>query len=93
MKTPSRWYSGPKLSPTWESVVSASAAASRLSQSEAGSLQPYGDELGNADDFYESLRDNFTIDDTFYCAPKDFSTLALVMNTAACRRSRRAGRC
>ena len=50
---------------------------------EAGSLQPYGDELGNADDFYESLRENFTIDDTFYCAPKDFSTLALVINTDA----------
>jgi multiple sugar transport system substrate-binding protein len=50
---------------------------------EAGSLHAYGDELSNADDFYESLRDNFTIDGTFYCAPKDFSTLALVINTDA----------
>jgi multiple sugar transport system substrate-binding protein len=50
---------------------------------EAGSLHAYGDELSNADDFYESLRDNFTIDSTFYCAPKDFSTLALVINTDA----------
>ncbi len=25
--------------------------------------------------------ENFTVDDTFYCAPKDFSTLALVINT------------
>jgi multiple sugar transport system substrate-binding protein len=50
---------------------------------EAGSLHPYGDELSNVDDFYESLRANFTIDDTFYCAPKDFSTLALVINTDA----------
>lgn len=50
---------------------------------DAGSLHPYGDELSNVDDFYESLRDNFTIDDTFYCAPKDFSTLALVINTDA----------
>ena len=49
----------------------------------AGSLYPYGDELSNTDDFYESLRENFTIDDTFYCAPKDFSTLALVINTDA----------
>jgi multiple sugar transport system substrate-binding protein len=50
---------------------------------EAGSLHPYGDQLSNVDDFYESLRDNFTIDDTFYCAPKDFSTLALIINTDA----------
>lgn len=46
-----------------------------------GSLQAYGDQLGNKDDFYPSLVENFTIDDTFYCAPKDFSTLALVINT------------
>lgn len=46
-----------------------------------GSLQPYGDLVANADDFYPSLVENFTIDDTFYCAPKDFSTLALVINT------------
>lgn len=46
-----------------------------------GSLQAYGDQLSNKDDFYPSLVENFTIDDTFYCAPKDFSTLALVINT------------
>ena len=46
-----------------------------------GSLQPYGDELANKDDFYPSLVENFTLDGTFYCAPKDFSTLALVINT------------
>ena len=33
MKTPMRWYSGPKLSPTWSPVVRVLAAASRLSQS------------------------------------------------------------
>jgi multiple sugar transport system substrate-binding protein len=49
----------------------------------AGSLHPYGDQLGNVDDFYPSLRENFTIDDTLYCAPKDFSTLALVINEEA----------
>lgn len=46
-----------------------------------GSLEPYGDELANKDDFYPSLVENFTLDGTFYCAPKDFSTLALVINT------------
>ena len=46
-----------------------------------GSLQPYGDQLSNKDDFYPSLVQNFTFEDQFYCAPKDFSTLALVINT------------
>ncbi|KNY05704.1 sugar ABC transporter substrate-binding protein [Microbacterium sp. GCS4] len=46
-----------------------------------GSLQAYGDELSNKDDFYPSLVENFTLDGTFYCAPKDFSTLALVINS------------
>ncbi|WP_127476014.1 sugar ABC transporter substrate-binding protein [Microbacterium sulfonylureivorans] len=45
-----------------------------------GSLVAYGDMLANADDFYPSLVQNFTVDDQFYCAPKDFSTLALVIN-------------
>lgn len=45
-----------------------------------GSLVAYGDQLENADDFYPSLVENFTIDDQFYCAPKDFSTLGLVIN-------------
>lgn len=46
-----------------------------------GSLVAYGDQLSNADDFYPSLVENFTVDDEFYCAPKDFSTLALIINT------------
>ncbi|SEC56214.1 carbohydrate ABC transporter substrate-binding protein, CUT1 family [Nocardioides exalbidus] len=46
-----------------------------------GSLLAYGDQLGNADDFYPTLVDAFTVDDQFYCAPKDFSTLGLVINT------------
>lgn len=46
-----------------------------------GSLLAYGDQLSNKDDFYPSLVQQFTYDDTFYCAPKDFSTLALVINT------------
>lgn len=48
---------------------------------ENGSLRAYGDELANKDDFYPSLVQNFTYDGTFYCAPKDFSTLQLVINT------------
>jgi multiple sugar transport system substrate-binding protein len=45
-----------------------------------GSLIAYGDMLENKDDFYPSLVENFTFEDEFYCAPKDFSTLALVIN-------------
>jgi multiple sugar transport system substrate-binding protein len=46
-----------------------------------GSLLAYGDELANKDDFYPSLVEAFTYDGDFYCAPKDFSTLQLVINT------------
>ncbi|WP_382307192.1 extracellular solute-binding protein [Herbiconiux sp. UC225_62] len=46
-----------------------------------GSLYPYGDQLSNKDDFYPTLVDSFTYDGQFYCAPKDFSTLGLVINT------------
>ncbi len=47
----------------------------------AGNLLAYGDELPNKDDFYSVLKDAFTYDGTFYCAPKDMSTLALFINT------------
>lgn len=46
-----------------------------------GSLLPYVDQLDNADDFYPVLLQSFTYEGTAYCAPKDFSTLALVINT------------
>ena len=46
-----------------------------------GSIEAYGDKLANKDDFYPALRDAFTVNGTFYAAPKDFSTLALVINT------------
>ncbi|MDN4612989.1 extracellular solute-binding protein [Leifsonia sp. F6_8S_P_1B] len=46
-----------------------------------GSLLAYGDQLSNKDDFYPSLVKSFTYDGKFYCAPKDFSTLQLVVNT------------
>ena len=47
----------------------------------AGNLFPY--EAEDNDDFYESLRTTFTYDGEQYCAPKDFSTLALQINTAS----------
>ncbi|WP_343450133.1 sugar ABC transporter substrate-binding protein [Micromonospora oryzae] len=46
-----------------------------------GALEPYGDRISSPDDFYPSLRTTFTYDGKLYCAPKDFSTLALQINT------------
>lgn len=46
-----------------------------------GSLAAYGDQLANAGDFRPGLVQAFTHEGKFYCAPKDFSTLALVINT------------
>ncbi|MBA3250652.1 MAG: ABC transporter substrate-binding protein [Geodermatophilaceae bacterium] len=51
------------------------------SYAENGSIEPYAGDLSNADDFYPNLRDAFTVDGEFYCAPKDFSTLSLIINT------------
>ncbi|WP_374009397.1 extracellular solute-binding protein [Leifsonia sp. LS-T14] len=48
-----------------------------------GSLLAYGDQLSNKSDFYPSLVKSFTYDGKFYCAPKDFSTLQLIINTEA----------
>jgi len=46
-----------------------------------GSILSYASDLANADDFFGTLKDSFTFDGTFTCAPKDFSTLALIINT------------
>ena len=46
-----------------------------------GSLEPYASDLANADDFFPTLQEAFTLEDEFWCAPKDFSTLALQINT------------
>jgi multiple sugar transport system substrate-binding protein len=46
-----------------------------------GRCLAYGDQLKNKDDFYPSLLTSFTYDGKLYCAPKDFSTLQLVINT------------
>ena len=45
------------------------------------SLEPYAENLSNADDFFPALREAFTVDGQFMCAPKDFSTLALIINS------------
>lgn len=45
-----------------------------------GSLLAYGDELANKGDFYDGLKKAFTYEEKFFCAPKDFSTLALIIN-------------
>ncbi|MFC6423098.1 extracellular solute-binding protein [Ornithinimicrobium tianjinense] len=55
-------------------------AQSLADNAKAGNLYAY--EAENNDDFYESLRNSFTYDGKQWCAPKDFSTLALIINTA-----------
>lgn len=53
------------------------------SYADAGSLFPYGDQVAG-EDFYPNLVTSFTAPDgQFYCAPKDFSTLALIIDDAA----------
>ncbi|KQZ88537.1 sugar ABC transporter substrate-binding protein [Phycicoccus sp. Root563] len=47
----------------------------------AGNMFAYGDKLANKADFYEGLTKTFTYDNKLYCAPKDFSALALIINT------------
>lgn len=48
-------------------------------------LEPYAQNLPNAGDFYPALKDMFSFEGTFVCAPKDFSTLGLVINTGLWR--------
>ena len=45
-----------------------------------GSLEPYASGMENADAFFPNLIEAFTYEDEFWCAPKDFSTLGLVIN-------------
>jgi multiple sugar transport system substrate-binding protein len=45
-----------------------------------GSLDPFGSKLKNVDDFYDSIKKSFTYNGKLYAAPKDFSTLALIIN-------------
>ena len=46
-----------------------------------GALEPYGEAFPEKEDFYQNLRDSFTYEGKLYCIPKDFSTLALQINT------------
>lgn len=46
-----------------------------------GALYPYADQVSNPADFYPALKSAFTYNGQFYCAPKDWSTLGLVVNT------------
>ncbi|MFC4243731.1 extracellular solute-binding protein [Gryllotalpicola reticulitermitis] len=46
----------------------------------AGDLLDYGSMLPNKSDFYPSLVKSFTYNGDLQCAPKDFSTLQLVIN-------------
>jgi multiple sugar transport system substrate-binding protein len=51
---------------------------------DAGALAPIPEgALTEPDDIYPSLREAFTYDGTWYCPPKDFSTLGLVYDPAA----------
>lgn len=50
-------------------------------QGYAAEMLPYGDGLSYKEDIYPTLRTTFTQDGKLYCAPKDFSTLALAVNT------------
>jgi multiple sugar transport system substrate-binding protein len=44
-------------------------------------LEPYADSQANKDAFYPTLKDAFSYNGKFYCEPKDFSTLGLIINT------------
>jgi multiple sugar transport system substrate-binding protein len=47
---------------------------------EAGVLDDAEGRIDDPDDFIDSIRDAFTYGGTFYCPPKDYSTLALQYN-------------
>jgi multiple sugar transport system substrate-binding protein len=46
-----------------------------------GSLAAYGSQVANVSDFYPALTKTFTYNNKLYCAPKDFSTLGIEINT------------
>jgi multiple sugar transport system substrate-binding protein len=46
-----------------------------------GALLPYGDKVADVNDFYPNLRKAFTYQSKLYCIPKDFSTIAMEINT------------
>jgi multiple sugar transport system substrate-binding protein len=56
-------------------------AAQFANYASVGALDPYASKVPGVDDFYQSLRTAFTYKGQLYCIPKDFSTLALEINT------------
>ncbi|MGH3498303.1 MAG: sugar ABC transporter substrate-binding protein [Nocardioidaceae bacterium] len=46
-----------------------------------GALYPYAQTESFAGDVYPSLKQTFTYNGKYYCVPKDFSTLGLIINT------------
>jgi multiple sugar transport system substrate-binding protein len=44
-------------------------------------LAATGKDISDPSDFYPNLVKAFTVNNTYYCAPKDFSTLAIEINT------------
>lgn len=50
---------------------------------DAGTLAPAEGRISNPDDFYPSLQEAFTFEGTFFCPPKDFSTLGLIYDQDA----------
>jgi multiple sugar transport system substrate-binding protein len=48
---------------------------------QSGSLAVTGEAVSNPSDFYPALVKSFTLNGKFYCVPKDFSTLAVEINT------------
>lgn len=56
-------------------------AAKIADYASVGALYAYGNRITDVNDFYPSLRTAFTYHGTLYCAPKDFSTLGLEINT------------
>lgn len=55
--------------------------ASRIGDfAKAGNLYAYGDQVKDAN-FLPSLVQSFTYKNQFFCAPKDYSTLALIINS------------
>ncbi|HET7396969.1 MAG TPA: extracellular solute-binding protein [Intrasporangium sp.] len=57
------------------------ADAARIGDfAKAGNLYAYGDQVKDAG-FLDSLVQTYTVDGKLQCAPKDYSTLALVINT------------
>src|SRR5690606_12679478 len=47
---------------------------------DSGVIANGNDQIEALDDFYPGLTAAYTVDDQVYCAPKDFSTLALLYN-------------